>query len=101
MKKIRSRRFYKTFFAVACFSALFLGCLYWFSGQLAERYFTLLTYSVFSVMALSTASFLAICFAPYFRGDRRWFAIPALLTVVFFAGVMLLWQLPIPGGAIV
>ena len=100
MKKIKTRRFYKTLAAVLCFSALFLGCLYLLSGVLAAQYFTLLTYSVFSVMAISTASFLLICFAPYFRGDRRWFAIPAVLTLVFFLGTMVLFRLPIPAGAL-
>ncbi len=101
MQKIKTRRFHKTLWAVSCFSVLFLGCFFLFGKQLAAEYYTLLTNCVFSIMALSTGSFLAICFAPYFRGDRRWFAIPAMLTAVFFVGAMLLWQLPVPtGGAL-
>ena len=52
---------------------------------------------VFSVLAAAVISFLAFVFVPFFKGDKRWFAIPALLTAVFFVGTAMLWQVPITG----
>ena len=96
MKKLRTRRFYGSIGAVVGFSALFLGVIAVFGEKLSAQYFSLLMGAVFLVLALAAISFLAVCFLPYFRGDRRWFAIPALLTILFFAGTMLLWRLPLP-----
>lgn len=100
MKKKRTRRFRFTLRLVMGFSALFLFLLTVFGKQLAPQYFSLLTGSVFFVFVMAVSSFLAICFAPYFRGDKRWFAIPALLTALFFAGTVLLWRLPLPAGGV-
>ena len=96
MQKIRTRRFHLVLRLSLCFSVLFLGFLLLFGKQLAMHNFALMTDCVFAVMMSATASFLAVCFAPYFRGDKRWFAIPALLTVLFFVSTVVLWQLPLP-----
>lgn len=100
MRKKRTRRFHITLRVVMGFSALFLLLLTLFGKQLAPQYFSLLTGSVFFVFVMAVSSFLAICFAPYFHGDKRWFAIPALLTVLFFMSTVLLWRLPLPAGTV-
>lgn len=96
MKKIRTRYFHYTMRASLGFSILFLGWFLLFGRSLAVSHFDLMSYSVFAVIIAAAGSFLLFSFAPYFRGDKRWYAIPALLTVVFFAGVVMLWQAPIP-----
>lgn len=78
------------------FSALFLAWLLLFGRGIACSHFEEISYCVFSVIVIAAASFLAFCFIPYFQGDKRWFAIPALLTVVFLAGTVVLWQTPLP-----
>lgn len=97
MKRIRTKRFLGSLFASLGLSALFLGWMLLFGRDLAVRYFDGVTGCLFAVMVLAMLSFLAFCFVPYFRGDKRWFAIPSLLTVVFFIGTALLWQVPIGG----
>ena len=96
MRRIRTRRFHLTLRAAFGFSALFLAWLFLFGKSLATSHFTEISYCVFSVLVIAAASFLAFCFIPYFHGDKRWFAIPALLTVVFLAGTVVLWQVPLP-----
>lgn len=97
MKKIRTKRFLCSLYAAIGLSVLFLGWLLLFGRELAAEYFDGVTGCLFAVMALATLCFVVFCFVPYFHGDRRWFAIPSLLTVVFFIGTAVLWQVPLGG----
>ena len=54
---------------------------------------------IFIVFGLAAASFLLFSFVPYFRGDKRWYSISALLTLAFFVGTAIIWKLP--GGGMV
>lgn len=78
-------------------SAAFLLFVIIFGRSIAAQNFNVLIGCGFAVLGLSVLSFLAFCFLPYFQGDRRWFAIPSLLTVVFIAGTALMWQFPAGG----
>ena len=68
-----------------------------FGRNIAAHNFDVLLGCVFAILGLATLSFLVVCFLPYFHGDRRWFAIPTLLTGVFMIGTAMLWQFPIGG----
>lgn len=68
-----------------------------FGRSIAASNFDLLLGCVFAVLGLAALSFLIFSFLPYFHGDRRWFAIPTLLTAVFMIGTAMLWQFPIGG----
>ena len=92
MKKLRTRRFWTTLYSALGFSALFLGCFLMFGQKLAAEHFSSMTNAVLGVFALAAGSFFAFCFLPYFQGDRRWYSISALLTVVFCIGSAMLWQ---------
>ncbi len=98
MKKIRAKQFLMAFYVSFGVSAAFLLWLFVFGKSLAQNYFQGVTGSVFAVFALAGISFLTFCFVPYFRGDKRWFAIPSLFTLVFFVGASILWQVPMVGG---
>ena len=100
MKKIRTIRFFKAFYTSAAFSAAFLLWLTVFGRGIAVNNFDSMMSVVFAVLALAACSFLVFCFTPYFQGDKRWFAIPSMLTVVFFIGTAILWQVPVGGGLI-
>ena len=100
MKKIRTRQFLKALYTSLGFSSLFLLWMLLFGKELAVNYFHSVTACVFAVLAMAVLSFVGVCFLPYFRGDKRWFAIPSLLTCVFFFGTVLLWQVPIVGTVI-
>ncbi len=97
MQKVRTRYFFYTLHSVLGFSVLFLGWFALFGRKLAQEHFLGMTELVFSILALAVGSFLVFVFFPYFKGDKRWFAIPTLLTVVFFLGTVMLWQVPILG----
>ena len=97
MKRIKTKRFFCSLLAASALSVLFLGWMLFFGRDLAVKYFDGVTGCLFALMALATLSFVAFCFVPYFHGDKRWFAIPSLLTVVFFIGTAMLWQVPIGG----
>ena len=97
MQKIRTRYFFYTLHSVLGFSALFLGWFALFGRSLAQKHFLGMTELVFSILALAVGSFLAFVFLPYFKGDKRWFVIPVLLTAVFFFGTVMLWQVPVLG----
>jgi len=101
MQKIRTRHFRITLRTVLCLGAAFLGWFLLFGRRIAVDHFNQIADCVFAMMVLAVGSFLAFCFLPYFRGDRRWFAIPALLTCFFFMGAVLLWQVPLPGAVAV
>ncbi len=94
MKKIKTRRFFKALYTSLGICAAFLAWLLLFGQQLATDHFEGVTVSVFALLVLATVSFLVFCFFPYFRGDKRWFAIPSLLTAAFFVGTAILWQVP-------
>lgn len=94
MKATRTRRFQIVLYAAIGFSALFLVWLFLFGRQLAVTHFQGITDAVFAVLALAAGSFLTFCFLPYFQGERRWYSISALLTAVFLAGAVMLWQIP-------
>ena len=68
-----------------------------FGRSIAASNFDLLLGCVFAVLGLAALSFLIFSFLPYFHGDRRWFAIPTLLTAVFMIGTAMLWQFPVGG----
>ena len=98
MRKRKTKHFKMTLAVSAGVSALFLLWFALFGQRLAVLHFEAVLDCVMAVMALATGSFLAFSFFPYFRGDKRWYSISALLTVVFFAGAVLLWQAPVVGG---
>ena len=100
MKKIRTRNFFLTLKIVSGFSACFLLWMLILGRRIAVEHFESVTNSVFVVFGIAAASFLAFCFMPYFKGDRRWFAIPAILTSVFFISLVVLWKIPTPGMVI-
>ena len=68
-----------------------------FGRSIAAQNFDVLIGCVFTILCLAAVSFLVFCFLPYFHGDRRWFAIPSLLTAVFMVGTAMMWQFPIGG----
>ena len=94
MKKIRTRYFRFTLRTALILSALFLVWLAAFGRGLAVKDFQGVTDVVFAVLVLAVCSFFAFSFFPFFKGDKRWFSIPALLTVVFFVGASMLWSVP-------
>lgn len=77
--------------------AAFLLFMLIFGRSIAAQNFDVLIGCVFAVLGLAALSLLVFCFLPYFQGDRRWFAIPTLLTAVFVLGTAMLWQLPTGG----
>ena len=97
MKKIRTRQFYRTLYTSMGIGAAFLLFMLIFGRSIAAQNFEVLIGCAFGILALAAVSFLIFSFLPYFQGDRRWFAIPSLLTAVFIAGTALLWQLPTGG----
>ena len=97
MQKRRTQQFKITFLSVSTASTLFLAWLAAFGTRLAATHFQSVLDAVLSVMMLATVSFLTFSFLPYFNGDKRWYSIPALLTVVFFVGAVMLWSAPLTG----
>ncbi len=97
MKKIRTRQFFKTLYTSIGISAAFLLWMLIFGKSMAAQHFDTLMGCVFAILGLAAISFLTFCFLPYFHGDKRWFAIPSLLTAVFVAGTAMLWQFPAGG----
>lgn len=95
MKRIRTKRFLRSLCVSLGLSACFLAWLLLFGKEAAKDCFEGVALCLFGMISLAMISFVAFCFVPYFRGDKRWFAIPSLLTVVFFIGTALLWQVPI------
>ncbi len=94
MKKLRTRRFYVALYCALGFSALFLAWFALFGAKMAVSHGNGVVDAVFSVFVLAAGSFLAFCFLPYFKGDRRWYSISALLTVVFCIGAAMLFRIP-------
>jgi len=98
MQKRRTHHFKITLRIALCASGLLLGALALFGKHFAGESFGLLVNVIFSLFALAAASFLLFSFAPYFRGDKRWYSISALLTVAFFIGSAMIWQMPTAGA---
>lgn len=97
MKKIRTEQFFKTLYTSMGICGAFLLFMLVFGRSIAASNFDLLLGCVFAVLGLAALSFLIFSFLPYFHGDRRWFAIPTLLTAVFMIGTAMLWQFPVGG----
>lgn len=97
MKRKRTRYFKISLRAVLLFAAGFLLFLLTLGRQIAKAHFDSMAGLIFSVLALSIASLFAFVYVPFFWGDKRWYAIPGILTVVFFCGASILWQLPAGG----
>ena len=97
MKKIRTEQFFKTLYTSMGICGAFLLFMLIFGRSIAASNFDLLLGCVFAVLGLAALSFLIFSFLPYFHGDRRWFAIPTLLTAVFMIGTAMLWQFPVGG----
>ena len=97
MKKIRTEQFFKTLYTSMGIGAAFLLFILIFGRSIAAQNIDILIGCVFTVLGLAALSFLVFCFLPYFHGDRRWFAIPTLLTAVFVLGTAMLWQFPAGG----
>lgn len=97
MQKIRTRYFQYTLRTALVLSGLFLIWLAAFGRGLAVEYFKGVTDAVFAVLLLAVSSFFAFSFFPFFKGDKRWFSISALLTLVFFVGASMLWSIPTVG----
>ena len=97
MKKIKTEQFFKTLYTSMGIGGAFLLFLLIFGKGIATNNFDVLLGCVFTVLGLATLSFLVFSFLPYFHGDRRWFAIPALFATVFMVGTAMLWQFPIGG----
>ena len=94
MQKRRTQHFKMTL-AIAVATS----CLLLFVLAISGKYFTsgslgFLVNCIFAVLGLAATSFLVFSFVPYFRGDRRWYSISALLTLAFFIGAGMIWQSP-------
>ncbi len=94
MKRKRTRYFKISLRAALLFGAGFLLFLLTAGKQIAKANFDSMAGLTFSLLALSVVSLLAFVYFPFFRGDKRWYAIPGILTTVFFCGAAFLWQLP-------
>ena len=99
MKRRKTHQFKVTLLSVGGASALFLLWIALYGMKLAQTRFRSVTDAVFTVMALAVGSFLIFSFFPYFRGEKRWYSISALLTAVFFTGAVMLWSAPLTGVA--
>ena len=93
MKKLRTRHFYMTLYIALGFSVLFLGWLLVFGEKMAQAHFEGVSQALLLLFGLAAASFLVFCFAPYFRGDRRWYSISTVLTLAFCVGSAMLWSM--------
>ena len=100
MIRRRTRYFKITLLSSLCFCAVFLATLALFGSYLADAHFQSMADSVFVLMVLAAGSFLLFSFTPYFRGDKRWYSISALFTVVFFMGAVIVCQLPVTTGRV-
>lgn len=97
MQKRRTQHFKMTLAIAGAFSMLIPAMIAAFGRQMTQADPNLAIGCIFAVLVLAAASYLTFSFLPYFRGDRRWYSISALLTVAFFAGAAILWQLPLGG----
>jgi len=100
MQKRRTHHFRLTLMISFGLSALLLAILSIFGNYLGTISFETVVNCTFATLALAAASFLVFSFFPYFRGDKRWYSISALLTVTFFVGSAILWGLPVSGAVL-
>ena len=100
MQQRRTKHFQISLLSVTGVSTLFLAWMGLFGMKLAQTHFNGVLEAVLAVMMLTAVSFLAFSFMPYFHGDKRWYAISALLTAVFFMGTGMLWAVPLNGVVI-
>ena len=94
MKRKRTRYFRFSMKFVAAFGAAFLLFLLTFGKEIARTHFEGMAGVTFSILALAALSIFVFFFVPFFRGDRRWYAIPGVLATVFFCGAAILWSVP-------
>ena len=94
MQKRRTQHFKATLAVAAVTSCLLLLALAILGHYAAFDSFDLLANCIFAVLGLAGGSFLVFSFVPYFRGDMRWYSISALLTLAFFIGAGMIWQVP-------
>ncbi|MBQ7173363.1 MAG: hypothetical protein IJR88_04530 [Clostridia bacterium] len=97
MKRKRTRYFHKSIKIVCAFGAGFLLFLLTAGKEIAKNHFNGMAALTFSLLALSALSLLLFLCVPFFRGDRRWYAIPSVMTFVFFCGASILWRVPVGG----
>ena len=93
MKKLRTRHFYITLWSSLGLSGLFLGWFLLFGEKMAQTHFKGMSDALMVLFGLAAASFLTFCFAPYFRGDRRWYSVSTVLTAAFCIGSAMLWSM--------
>lgn len=97
MKRKRTRYFRLSVKIVASFCAAFLLFLLTFGKKIAADHFDGMAALTFSLLAVAVLSIFVFFVVPFFRGDRRWYAIPGILTTVFFCGAAILWSVPVGG----
>ena len=98
MKLKRTRYFHHSIKIVCALGGAFLFFLLTAGKEIAKTHFSGMAAVTFSILALSALSLFLFLSLPFFRGDRRWYAIPGVLTFVFFCGASILWRVPV--GAI-
>lgn len=97
MKRKRTRYFKLSLKAVSLFGIAFLLFLLTAGKQIALSHFESMAGVTFSILALSLVSLFVFVYLPFFRGDKRWYAISGILSTVFFFGASILWRLPVGG----
>lgn len=97
MQKRRTQHFKITLSIAAGISCIMLLILAIFGQQFTSTSLSILVNCIFTVLGLAATSFLLFSFVPYFKGDKRWYSISALLTLAFFIGIGMIWQNPSVG----
>ena len=97
MKRKRTRYFRRAMKIVCGFGGVFLLFLLTIGKQIAKAHFDGMAALTFSVLALSALLLLAFIYLPFFKGDRRWYAIPGVLVTTFVFGAAILWRVPVGG----
>ena len=97
MKRKRTRYFKLSLKAVSLFGIAFLLFLLTFGKQIALSHFEGMAGLTFSILALSLISLFVFVYIPFFRGDKRWYAISGILSTIFFFGASILWTIPVGG----
>ena len=97
MKRKRTRYFRHSMKLVCALGGAFLLFLLTAGKEIAKNHFGGMAALTFSILAISVLCLFAFVYFPFFKGDRRWYAIPGVLTFVFFCGASILWRLPVGG----
>lgn len=97
MKRKRTRYFHHSMKIACAISGAFLFFLLTVGKEIAKTHFSSMAAVTFSILALSALCLFVFLSLPFFKGDRRWYAIPGLFTVVFFCGAAILWGVPVGG----